>query len=191
MSVYNLENIFSSGYVDAAALRLLLESVIEDQKNINLKQLNNFKTKTITKFTGNDKFLINNDLYSEDIVVNSSTKININGKDVYCTDIFTEEEYIQNIKKVECFYEVFEIENNQLIRKITSGSIFNTYIRTNDNNKISIKYDVLNNLRSLANKSVVVLNFKYQTTDDFEQVEVIDNEKDYSDIDKLLFISDI
>ena len=192
MSIYNLEAIFNEGYVDSAALRLFLESLIEDQQELSnkLKTVNE-KTVIVTKILSlNYDFIRDNNLYEEQGHFQSDT-ININNKNIYCDRVIDYGEYyIKNIKDVECFFNIFELEDNKLKKEVSNGKINNAYIRTNtSNNCIFIKSFVLNDLK-ISNNHIVFLNLKYKTTDDKENIEVIENEE-YSNFENLLFISDI
>ena len=108
--MYNLESIFSEGYVDSAALRLFLESLIEDQKELsNLKdnfEKENINTKVITS---SYDFIPKNNLDFESANLISST-ITVNNKNVYCYKVIVLGVYVKNIRQVECFYNVFEID---------------------------------------------------------------------------------
>lgn len=191
MSIYNLEAIFNEGYVDSAALRLFLESLIEDQQEINKLKIVNEKNATATKiFSSSLDFISKNNLFKENEGFSYSHQINVNNVDVYCYKVIESVEYIKNIKDVECFFNVFEIEGNKLKKEVSNGKINNAYIRTNtSNNCIFIKSFVLNDLK-ISNNHIVFLNLKYKTTDDKENIEVIENEE-YSNFENLLFISDI
>lgn len=190
MSIYNLETIFSEGYVDSAALRLFLESLIEDQQEINKLKIVNEKNATVTKiFSSPYEFITKNNLFEEDERF-YSYPININNINVYCYAVVVSGEYIKNIKDVECFFNVFELEDNELKKEVSNGKINNAYIRTNSGNScIFIKSSVLDKLK-ISDNHVVFLNLKYKTTDDKENVEVIKNEE-YSNFENLLFVSDI
>lgn len=188
--MYNLEPIFSEGYVDSAALRLFLESLIEDQKELsNLKdnfEKENIKTKVITS---SYDFISKNNLNVEGFNFSSST-ITVNNKNVYCYEVIELGDFVKNIRQVECFYNVFEIENNSLKSEVISGKINNAYIRTDDSqNKILIQINCIEKLR-LSSKHVVFLHLKYKTTSLKENVEVTKNE-DYSTFENLLFTSDL
>lgn len=191
MSIYNLEAIFNEGYVDSAALRLFLESLIEDQQEINKLKIVNEKNATATKiFSSSSDFISKNNLFKENEGFSYSYQINVNNVYVSCYAVIAGGEYIKNIKDVECFFNVFEIEDNKLKKEVSNGKINNAYIRTNtSNNCIFIKSSVLNDLK-ISNNHIVFLNLKYKTTDDQENIEVIENEE-YSNFENLLFISDI
>ena len=188
--MYNLESIFSEGYVDSAALRLFLESLIEDQKELSSLK-DNFEKENIktTVITNSYDFISKNNLNFESSNLQSST-ITVNNKDVYCYRIVQLGDYVKNIRQVECFYNVFEIENNSLKSEVISGKINNAYIRTDDSQRnILIQYNFINKLK-LSNNHVVFLNTKYKTTSLKENVEVTKNE-DYSIFENLLFTSDL
>ena len=188
--MYNLESIFSEGYVDSAALRLFLESLIEDQKELaNLKD--NFEKENIktTVITSSYDFVSKNNLDFESANFRSST-ITVNNKDVYCYTVIELGDYVKNIRQVECFYNVFEMENNNLKSEVMSGKINNAYIRTDDSQgNILIQRNCIEKLR-LSSKHVVFLHLKYKTTSLKENVEVTKNE-DYSTFENLLFTSDL
>ena len=188
--MYNLESIFSEGYVDSAALRLFLESLIEDQKELsNLKD--NFEKENIktTVITNSYDFISKNNLYFENADLQSTT-ITVNNKSVYCYKVIELGDFVKNIRQVECFYNVFEIENNNLKSEVTSGKINNAYIRTNDlQNNILIQSNCIEKLK-LSSNHVVFLNLKYKTTSLKDNVEVTKNE-DYSTFENLLFTSDL
>lgn len=190
MSIYNLETIFNEGYVDSAALRLFLESLIEDQQELSKLKIVNEKNATATKiFSSSYDFVSKNNLLEENEGF-SGYQINVSNINVYCYKVIESGEYIKNIKDVECFFNVFELEDNKLKKEVSNGKINNAYIRTNpDNNCIFIKSSVLNNLK-ISSNHIVFLNLKYKTTDDKENIEVIKNEE-YSNFENLLFISDI
>ena len=188
--MYNLESIFSEGYVDSAALRLFLESLIEDQKELsNLKdnfEKENIKTKVIAS---SSDFISKNNLNVEGFNFSSST-ITVNNKNVYCYKVIELGDFVKNIRQVECFYNVFEIENDNLKTEVMNGKINNAYIRTNDlQNNILIQSNCIEKLK-LSSNHVVFLNLKYKTTSLKENVEVIKNE-DYSTFENLLFTSDL
>ena len=192
MSIYNLEAIFSEGYVDSAALRLFLESLIEDQQELSnkLKTVNE-KTVIVTKILSlNYDFIRYNHLYEEQGCFQSDT-ININNKNIYCDRVIDYGEYyIKNIKDVECFFNIFELEDNKLKKEVSNGKINNAYIRTSsESDCILIKSSILEKLK-ISDKHVAFLNLKYKATDDKENVEVIKNEE-YSNFENLLFVSDI
>ena len=192
MSIYNLEAIFNEGYVDSAALRLFLESLIEDQQELSnkLKTVNE-KTVIVTKILSlNYDFIRDNNLYEEQDNFQSDT-ININNKNIYCDRVIDYGEYyIKNIKDVECFFNIFELEDNKLKKEVSNGKINNAYIRTSsESDCILIKSSILEKLK-ISDKHVVFLNLKYKATDDKENVEVIKNEE-YSNFENLLFVSDI
>ena len=192
MSIYNLEAIFNEGYVDSAALRLFLESLIEDQQELSnkLKTVNE-KTVIVTKILSlNYDFIRYNHLYEEQGCFQSDT-ININNKNIYCDRVIDYGEYyIKNIKDVECFFNIFELEDNKLKKEVSNGKINNAYIRTSsESDCILIKSSILEKLK-ISDKHVVFLNLKYKATDDKENVEVIKNEE-YSNFENLLFVSDI
>ena len=191
MSIYNLEAIFNEGYVDSAALRLFLESLIEDQQEINKLKIVNEKNATATKiFSSSLDFISKNNLFKENEGFSYSHQINVNNVDVYCYKVIESVEYIKNIKDVECFFNVFEIEGNKLKKEVSNGKINNAYIRTSsESDCILIKSSILEKLK-ISDKHVVFLNLKYKTTDDKENIEVIENEE-YSNFENLLFISDI
>lgn len=188
--MYNLESIFSEGYVDSASLRLFLESLIEDQKELsNLKdnfEKENIKTKVITS---SYDFISKNNLDFENANLIPST-ITVNNKNVYCYKIIELGDYVKNIRQVECFYNVFEMENNSLKSEVMNGKINNAYIRADDSqNNILIQSNCIEKLR-LSSKHVVFLHLKYKTTSSKENVEVTKNE-DYSTFENLLFTSDL
>ena len=192
MSIYNLEAIFNEGYVDSAALRLFLESLIEDQQELSnkLKTVNE-KTVIVTKILSlNYDFIRYNNLYEEQDNFQSDT-ININNKNIYCDRVIDYGEYyIKNIKDVECFFNIFELEDNKLKKEVSNGKINNAYIRTSsESDCILIKSSILEKLK-ISDKHVAFLNLKYKATDDKENVEVIKNEE-YSNFENLLFVSDI
>lgn len=192
MSIYNLEAIFNEGYVDSAALRLFLESLIEDQQELSnkLKTVNE-KTVIVTKIlSSNYDFIRDNNLYEEEENFKTDT-ININNKNIHCDRVIDfGEYYIKNIKDVECFFNIFELEDNKLKKEVSNGKINNAYIRTNsDSDCILIKSSILDKLK-ISDKHVVFLNLKYKATDDKENVEVTKNEE-YSNFENLLFVSDI
>lgn len=188
--MYNLEPIFSEGYVDSAALRLFLESLIEDQKELSSLK-DNFEKENIktTVITNSYDFISKNNL---DFERPNSTllAITVNDKDVYCYRIIQLGDYVKNIRQVECFYYVFETENNSLKSEVMSGKINNAYIRTDDSQRnILIQNNFIEKLK-LSNNHVVFLNTKYKTTSLKENVEVTKNE-DYSIFENLLFTSDL
>lgn len=188
--MYNLESIFSEGYVDSASLRLFLESLIEDQKELS-RLKDNFEKENIktTVIASNYDFISKNNLDFENANLPSST-ITVNNKNVYCYKVAELGDYVKNIRQVECFYNVFEIENNSLKSEVMSGKINNAYIRTDDSqDNILIQSNCIEKLR-LSSKHVVFLHLKYKTTSLKENVEVIKNE-DYSTFENLLFTSDL
>ena len=188
--MYNLESIFSEGYVDSAALRLFLESLIEDQKELSSLK-DNFEKENIntTVITNNYDFILKNNLDFER-PHSAILDITVNDKDVYCYRIIQLGDYVKNIRQVECFYYVFETENNSLKSEVISGKINNAYIRTDDSQRnILIQNNFIEKLK-LSNNHVVFLNTKYKTTSLKENVEVTKNE-DYSIFENLLFTSDL
>ena len=188
--MYNLESIFSEGYVDSAALRLFLESLIEDQKELSSLK-DNFEKENIntTVITNSYDFILKNNLNFERPAF-TSLAITVNDKDVYCYRIIQLSDYVKNIRQVECFYYVFETENNSLKSEVISGKINNAYIRTDDSQRnILIQNNFIEKLK-LSDNHVVFLNTKYKTTSLKENVEVTKNE-DYSIFENLLFTSDL
>ena len=188
--MYNLESIFSEGYVDSAALRLFLESLIEDQKELSsLKDNSEKENINTTVITNSYDVVLKNNLDFERPNF-PLLAITVNDKDVYCYRIIQLSDYVKNIRQVECFYYVFETENNSLKSEVMSGKINNAYIRTDGSQRnILIQNNFIEKLK-LSNNHVVFLNTKYKTTSLKENVEVTKNE-DYSIFENLLFTSDL
>ena len=187
MSVYNLENIFSEGYVDSAALRLLLESLIEDQQTSNNNSV--FKTKKITKISEDGKFIEKYNLY-ENMIEEQQFSVNVNNKTVDCITLLNEESYIQNIKNVECSYTIYETFEGEIVKEVTRGKLNGSEIRGNSS-IIAINRSTFYNLKDKAANALIVFYLTYQVTEDKEKVEVINDETDYTKIENLLFSSNI
>ena len=172
---YNFEAIFSEGYVDAQALRILLESVVEDQKVIN--DTANKKVTTINKMFVKTNNGFNSTAYasSQSVLFNFEElkygeKIQINNKEVYFS-YFDSDKFIKNVKNIECYLTPMIINNGELTNVKETIKVQNGFIRVLYNNRVCISSTYLDSFLSSEPNMFIKIDFKYKEVEEETEVE--------------------
>lgn len=178
--IYNIDNIFKEGYVDAYTLKMFLEEIIEDTKNnqTEIEKILKPKTKRIYCSTNSigSNFIENSNL-KETI----KETITVDNKNIICIS-FSDEDFFQNVKNIKCNIETFLVESNSIKNRIKLPITINSsLIRKVDDNKIYIPYSFISKM--LENSNFFVINFNYETTTVQSNV---DNEE-FDNFEKIIF----